>query len=67
LLLRELAACGAVEEEQRIVRQVVASALGEGRGDPSWSINEETWEQARRQVLDAIERACHGRAVLADN
>ena len=67
LLLRQLAACGAREEEQRIVRQVVPRALGEGRADASWSISEESWEQARRQVLDAIERECHGQAALADN
>ena len=67
LLLRQLAACGARQEEQRIVRQVVPRALGEGQGDASWSINEESFEQARRQVLDAIERECHGHAALADN
>jgi hypothetical protein len=65
LLLRQLAACGARDEAARIVQRVVPRALGEAHGKASWSIDESTWEQARLQVLDAIERECHEQATLA--
>lgn len=66
LLLRELAACAGSAAAERIVRRVIPTALGEARGEPSWSLEEPAWEQARRDVLSGIEKECHGRAALAD-
>jgi len=60
LLLRELRACGAGDIAQRIVQRLVPRALGEAHGTASWSVEEADWEQARREVLDAIEVNCHG-------
>lgn len=66
LLLRELSACGGAASARRIVRQAVPRALGEAQGkQPSWSLDETSWEQSRRQVLDAIEKECHEQAALA--
>jgi len=65
LLLRKLAACGGAEKARRIVRRVVPQALGEASEKPSWSIEELGWESARYEVLDAIERDCHGQAAVA--
>jgi Domain of unknown function (DUF4091) len=65
LLLRELASCGGAETANRIVRRVVPRALGEAGEEASWSLEEPAWERARYEVLDAIERECHGQAVLA--
>jgi hypothetical protein len=65
LLLRELTACGGGASARRIVRQVVPRALGEAPSRPSWSLDETSWEQARLQVLDAIEKECHEQAALA--
>lgn len=66
LLLRELAACAGAERVQRIVRRAVPRALGEGSGSPAWSIEEPAWERSRNEVLDAIERECHGPAAMAE-
>lgn len=66
LLLRELSACAGSAAAERIVRRMIPRALGEARGEPSWSLEEPAWEQARREVLDRIEKECHGRAALAD-
>lgn len=65
LLLRELAKCGGAAKASRIVRRVVPRALGEGRGRASWSLDEPVWENARLEVLDAIEKECHEQAALA--
>lgn len=62
LLLRELAACAGRGAAQRIAARVVPRALGEARGEPSWSLEEPAWERARRDVLDAIEKECHERS-----
>jgi hypothetical protein len=67
LLLRQLAACGAVERARRIVRSMVPRALGEAGPSASWSIDEPVWEHARAQVLDGIEQECHEQARLAPN
>ena len=65
LLLRELVKCGGADRARSIVHRMVPRALGEGRGDASWSVDETVWENARLQVLDAIEKECHEQAVLA--
>lgn len=65
LLLRELSRCGGEDRARSIVRRMVPRALGEGRGGPSWSVDEPDWERARLQVLDAIEKECHEQAALA--
>jgi hypothetical protein len=62
LLLRELAACGAKHSAQRIAQRMVPRALGEATGRASWSVDEADWEQARREILDGIERGCDARA-----
>jgi glycosyl hydrolase family 123 len=59
LLLRELAACGGTDRARRIVRRMVPRALGDAKKTRSWSIEEPVWEQARLEVLDAIEALCH--------
>lgn len=59
LLLRKLVACGGEEIANRIVRKVVPNGLGEAQHESSWSLQENDWEQARREVLDAIESECH--------
>jgi hypothetical protein len=58
LLLRELAGCGAAGEARAIVAQAVPRALGEAGGEPSWSLEEPAWEDARREVLRRIEVRC---------
>ena len=59
LLLRELGRCAGEERARRIVRRTVPRALGEARGEPSWSLEETNWESARREVLRQIEVFCH--------
>jgi hypothetical protein len=66
LLLRELSACAGEAAARRIVERMIPRALGEGRGERSWSVEEPEWERARREVLSGIEKECHGRAALAD-
>jgi hypothetical protein len=44
---------------------MVPTALGEAHGEASWSVDESVWEQARLDVLDAIEKECHEQAALA--
>ncbi len=58
LLLRELEVCGAADTAAGIVRRMVPRALGEAKGEASWSIDEPAWEHARQEVLDAIEVRC---------
>jgi hypothetical protein len=58
LLVRELAACGGAPEAARIVRRMVPRALGEAKGTASWSVDEPTWEAARREILRQIEVHC---------
>jgi hypothetical protein len=58
LLVRALARCGGNAEARRIVRRMVPRALGEAKGEPSWSIDEPTWEGARRELLRQIEVQC---------
>lgn len=70
LLVRELRRCGGADTASRIVRRVVPRALGEAgpqasRERASWSLDENVWENARGQVLDAIEKECHEQATLA--
>ena len=65
LLLRELAKCGGAAKARSIVHRLVPRALGEGRGKGSWSLDESVWENARLEVLDAIEKECHEQAALA--
>jgi len=65
LLLRELTACGAGQSARRIVERMVPRALGEASAERSWSVDEPSWEGARLEVLDAIEKECHGTAALA--
>jgi hypothetical protein len=65
LLLRELARCGGGDIAQRITRRVVPRALGQARGEQSWSLEEPVWERARQEVLDAIEGQCHDADDLA--
>lgn len=59
LLLQELVACGGQQTASKIVHKVIPSALGEAQREISWSVHEDDWEQARREVLDAIESECH--------
>jgi hypothetical protein len=65
LLLRELARCGGSDAARSIAKRVIPRALAEASSTPSWSIDEPTWEHARHEVLDGIERGCHEQAVLA--
>ncbi|HKY40929.1 MAG TPA: glycoside hydrolase domain-containing protein [Polyangiaceae bacterium] len=65
LLLRQLRACASSAAAERIAMRMVPRALGEGQGAASWSIEEPVWEAARQEVLDGIERGCHGQARLA--
>lgn len=65
LLLRQLRACGGGDSARRIAARVVPRALGEATEQRSWSLDEPTWERARLEVLDAIEKECHARAALA--
>jgi hypothetical protein len=58
LLVRELAACGERAEAERIVRRMVPRALGEAKGESSWSIEEPVWESARRELFRLIEVKC---------
>jgi hypothetical protein len=65
LLIRQLVACGGAGTAERLVRRMIPRALGEARGAQSWSVEEPVWEEARRDVLDAIEQECHEAANLA--
>ena len=58
LLVRKLAACGGVEEARSIVTKTMPRALGEAGTKPAWSIDEPSWENARREVLSRIEAWC---------
>ncbi len=58
LLVRKLAACGGVDEARSIVTKMVPRALGDARAKASWSIDEGSWETARRDVLSRIEARC---------
>jgi hypothetical protein len=60
LLIRQLASCGAAgaAHARAIVERAVPRALGEAGGKPSWSLEEPTWERARRELLDGIEATC---------
>jgi hypothetical protein len=59
LLLRELGRCAGGDQARRILRRTVPRALGEARGESSWSLEETNWESARREVLRQIEVLCH--------
>lgn len=65
LLLRELVACGGRQTATRILQEVVPRALGDARREVSWSLQENDWEKARQEVLDAIEIECDDDAQLA--
>jgi hypothetical protein len=65
LLLRELVACGGQRSATRILQKVMPRALGEARRQVSWSLQENDWEKARQEVLDAIEIECDDDAQLA--
>jgi hypothetical protein len=65
LLLRELARCSGRAAADRVTARLVPRALSDAEGPPSWSVDEPVWEQARLDVLDAIERGCHEQATLA--
>lgn len=60
LLIRQLASCGGPEQARTIVERTVPRALGEADPDaaPSWSLEEPSWERARRELLDRIEATC---------
>jgi hypothetical protein len=62
LLLRRLSDCGHPAEARAIVARVVPRALGEAKGEPSWSKDEAVWERARADVLDALVRRCRDAA-----
>jgi len=64
LLLRELEACGGGAAAHRITQRLVPKALSEGHGAAAWPSRESTWEDARREILDAIEVSCHDDAQL---
>jgi hypothetical protein len=67
LLLRELKECGGGATAARLTARLVPRALGAGRGEGSWSRDESTWEAARMELLDSIEKECDGKArALAD-
>jgi hypothetical protein len=67
LLLRELKECGGEAAAARITARTVPRALGAASGDASWSAEESTWEAARAELLDNIEKECDGKArALAD-
>jgi len=59
LLIRQLASCGGAAQARAIVERAVPRALGEAGTTPSWSLEEPTWERARRELLDRIEATCH--------
>ncbi len=58
LLLQRLEACGGGETARAIARRVVPLALGEAGRQASWSTDERVWEQARREVIQAIGEKC---------
>lgn len=60
LLIRTLAGCGneGAKQARAIVHRAVPRALGEAGTKPSWSLQEPTWERARRELLDKIEATC---------
>jgi hypothetical protein len=58
LLLRELESCGGGEVARRISRRMIPRALSEAGTTPAWPTLETTWEEARGEVLDAIEATC---------
>ncbi len=58
LLLRELATCGGEALARQIAERIVPRALGEAGARASWPNREASFEQARRQVLDGIEKHC---------
>jgi hypothetical protein len=49
----------------KILRKVMPRALAESQHEISWSVQEEDWEQARQEVLDAIEVECDDGTELA--
>lgn len=57
LLLRALARCGAgaAAQAREIEKRMVPRALGQAEGDQAWPDSEVPWEEARDQVLDALE------------
>jgi hypothetical protein len=59
LLLKVLGRCAGEDSARAIVHKNVPRALGEARGEPSWSLEEASWESARREVLRRIEVLCH--------
>jgi hypothetical protein len=59
LLLRALERCAGEAPARRIVERRVPRALGEARGEASFSLEETSWESARREVLRRIEVLCH--------
>lgn len=58
LLVRKLEDCGGRDAARSIVAKMVPRALGEARAKTSWSIDEPSWETARREVLSRIEATC---------
>jgi Domain of unknown function (DUF4091) len=58
LLLRELERCGGSEAARHLVDTMVPRALGEAGKNPSWSLSEPAWENARQELLTDIEAAC---------
>jgi hypothetical protein len=59
LLLGELEALGGADAAREIVRRVIPVALGEASATAAWPTTEVAWENARSEVLDAIEGRCH--------
>lgn len=58
LLLEELETLGGGATAREIERRVIPTALGEAGATATWPTTEMAWEQARGQVLDAIEARC---------
>jgi hypothetical protein len=62
LLLEKLSDCGGRAQADAIAARVVPRALGDARSEPSWSADEQAFERARSDVLDALSERCRDAA-----
>ncbi|HMJ11562.1 MAG TPA: glycoside hydrolase domain-containing protein [Polyangiaceae bacterium] len=62
LLLQKLSACGQRSQAAAIAAKVMPRALGEAASTKSWSDDEQVFESARSDVLDALSQRCRDAA-----
>lgn len=60
LLLGKLARCGEPARARAIARRLIPRAMSEARhgAEPAWPTQEQPWEEARNEIMDAILAAC---------